>query len=175
MRFQNHIFIMFLEDDVFVKITDFVTKIGIPIHYGQIENESFLSGLLIDKGTLIIDKPRLTYMGDVLHEAGHIALMNPSEREHLTEKLEGQSDPEATEMAVIAWTYAACLEIGIDPAVVFHPDGYKGGSESILENFGNGQYFGVPILEWYGMTERINNTQQNNTKSYPKMLRWMRT
>ena len=81
---------MFLEDDVFVKITDFVTKIGIPIHYGQIKNESFLSGLLIDKGTLVIDKSRLTYMGDVLHEAGHIALMNPSEREHLTEKLEGQ-------------------------------------------------------------------------------------
>ena len=57
---------------------------------------------MIDKGTLIIDKSRLTYMGDVLHEAGHIALMNPWEREHLTEKIEGQSNPKATEMAVIA-------------------------------------------------------------------------
>jgi hypothetical protein len=89
--------------------------------------------------------------------------------------LEGQTHAEATEMAVIGWTYPACLEIGIDPVVVFHPGGYKGGSESILENFSNGHYFGVPILEWYGMTDTVTNTQQNNTQSYPKMISWLRT
>ena len=166
---------MDFNETVLKKITDFIQNIGIPIGYRQISEQSFLPGLMIEHGTLWIDKNQLKYIGDSLHEAGHIALMTPEQRKNLTGALEGQNDAEATEMAVIAWTYAACLEIGIDPAVVFHPDGYKGGSESILENFGNGQYFGVPILEWYGMTERINNTQQNNTKSYPKMLRWMRT
>ena len=55
-------------------------------------------------------------------------------------------------MMVIAWTYAACLEIGIDPRIVFHPDGYKVGSESILENFGEGRFFGVPMLQYVGLT-----------------------
>ena len=166
---------MDFNETVFKKITDFIQNIGIPVGYRQISEQSFLPGLMIENGTLWIDKKQLKYIGDSLHEAGHIALMTPEQRKNLSGELEGQNDAEATEMAVIAWTCAACLEIGIDPAVVFHSEGYKGGSESILENFNNGQYFGVPILEWYGMTERKNNTQQNNTMSYPKMLTWMRT
>jgi hypothetical protein len=166
---------MDFNETVFQKITDFIQKIGIPVGYGQISEQSFLPGLLIENGTLLIDKNQLKYIGDTLHEAGHIALMTPEERMALSGSLEGQNHAEATEMAVIAWTYAACLEIGIEPVVVFHPDGYKGGSESILENFSNGHYFGVPILEWYGMTDRVTNTQQNNTMSYPKMLTWVRT
>jgi hypothetical protein len=166
---------MDFNETVFQKITDFIQKIGIPVSYRQISEHSFLPGLLIENGTLLIDKNQLKYIGDTLHEAGHIALMTPEERKALSGSLEGQTHAEATEMAVIAWTYAACLEIGIEPVVVFHPDGYKGGSESILENFSNGHYFGVPILEWYGMTDRVTNTQQNNTMSYPKMLTWVRT
>ena len=33
----------------------------------------------------------------------------------------------------IAWSYAAALEIGIPPEIVFHPDGYRGASESMLQ------------------------------------------
>ncbi|MEA5461197.1 hypothetical protein VB796_19190 [Arcicella sp. LKC2W] len=159
---------------VFHKITDFIQKIGIPISYCQIAEQTFLPGLLIKNGTLLIDKNQLKYIGDTLHEAGHIALMLPEERKNLSGSLEGQNDSEAIEMAVIAWTYAACLKIEIDPAIVFHPDGYKGDSENILQNFNNGQYFGVPILEWFGMTERIINTQSKNTHSFPNMVSWIR-
>jgi hypothetical protein len=166
---------MDFNETVFQKITDFIQNIGIPIGYRQILGQSFLPGLMIENGTLLIDKNQLKNIGDALHEAGHIALMTPDQRKNLSGSLEGQNDAEATEMAVIAWTYAACLKIGINPNVVFHPDGYKGGSESILENFSNGRYFGVPILEWYGMTERIDNTQKINALAYPKMRTWMRT
>jgi hypothetical protein len=166
---------MDFNETVFQKITDFILNIGIPIGYRQIFEQSFLPGLLIDNGTLLIDKNQLKYIGDTLHEAGHIALMNPEQRKNLSGSLNGQNDAEAIEMAVIAWTYAACLEIGIDPKVVFHPDGYKGDSENIVENFNKGHYFGVPILEWLGMTERANNTQKINILSYPKMLVWLRT
>ena len=168
---------MDFNETVFRKITDFIQKIGIPIGYCQVSEQTFLPGLLIENGKLLIDKNQLKYIGDILHEAGHIALMLPEDRKNLSGSLEGQNknDEAATEMAVIAWTYAACLEIGIDPVIVFHSGGYKGASESILHNFSNGHYFGVPILEWYEMTERVNNTQQNNTMSYPKMVTWMRT
>ncbi|GGD83849.1 hypothetical protein GCM10011514_54820 [Emticicia aquatilis] len=163
------------EEEVFSKIIDFINKIGIQIKFCTINDNTFLPGLRIEKGILQIDKDKLSYIGDTLHEAGHIALMSAAQRADLSGALEGQNDPEATEMAVIAWTYAACLEIEIDPAIVFHPDGYKGGSQSILENFGQGRYFGVPILQWYGMANNITYIHRNNTLSYPKMISWIRS
>lgn len=160
------------DEAIFSKIIDFIRAIGIQIEFCTINSDTFLPGLSIENGILQIDKDKLSYVGDTLHEAGHIALMSVAQRKVLSGTLEGQNDAEANEMAVIAWTYAACLEIGIDPVIVFHPDGYKGGSESILENFGQGRYFGVPILQWYGMTnERIS---ESNTLIYPKMNSWIR-
>lgn len=161
------------DEAIFSKIIEFIIKIGIQIEFCTINSDTFLPGLSIEKGVLQIDKDKLSYIGDTLHEAGHIALMTAIQRKDLSGALEGQSDADANEMAVIAWTYAACREIGIDPSIVFHPDGYKGGSESILENFGQGRYFGVPILEWYEMTERVSNSQPD-TISYPKMTSWIR-
>jgi hypothetical protein len=163
-----------LEETVFLKITDFLRAIHVPIRFCSVAQTTFLPGLMIENGTLLIDKNQLKYIGDTLHEAGHIALMPPEERNTLSGNLEGQTHAEATEMAVIAWTYAACLEIGIDPAVVFHPEGYKGGSESILSNFGEGRYFGVPILQWFGMTYDTKNALENNIQPYPKMTHWVR-
>lgn len=37
------------------------------------------------------------------------------------------------------------------------------------------QSFLTGLLIENGMIERVTNTQQNNSKSYPKMLIWMRT
>ena len=68
------------------------------------------------------------------------------------------------EMGAIAWSYAAALHIGLDPAVVFHAAGYRGGSQSLLENFRAGRPIGVPILQWAGL----------NGDDYPRMIRWLR-
>jgi hypothetical protein len=37
----------------------------------------------------------------------------------------------AMETAVIPWSFATALAIGIDPAVVFHMGGYRGKSEGL--------------------------------------------
>jgi hypothetical protein len=167
---------MDFNETVFQKITDFIQNIGIPVSFRQISEQTFLPGLMIEKGRLLIDKNQLKYIGDTLHEAGHIALMTPEQRKDLSGSLEGHIEADGTEMAVIAWTYAACLEIGIDPVIVFHPDGYKGGGQNIIDNFNEGRYIGVPILEWLGMTERkINTNTPNNYKiPYPRMITWIR-
>ncbi len=159
------------ENHIFEKILDFIRKIEISFQFCNIQQQTFLPGLLIENGTLLIDKSQLKFIGDTLHEAGHIALLKPELRTKLSGSLEDQPDQEATEMAVIAWTYAACLEIGISPKVVFHPDGYKGDSDNIIENFSNGRYFGVPILQWYGMT---NITEASPSIIYPAMKQWLR-
>lgn len=162
------------EEITFEKIVNFITEIGIPINFCQINTDTFLPGLLIENGTLKIDKFKLKYIGDILHEAGHIALMNPTQRQNLEGKLDGQEQPEATEMMVIAWTYAACIEIGIAPEVVFHKEGYHGGSDSILENFCTGRYFGVPMLQWHGLTNEKVDLNKNITTAYPSMKSWIR-
>ncbi len=68
-------------------------------------------------------------------------------------------------MAAIGWSYAAALAIGIPLEVVFHAQGYRGGSDSLLENFAEGRYLGVPLLQWYGMT---------GAGEYPAMRGWVR-
>ncbi|MCU0324306.1 MAG: hypothetical protein MUF45_03505 [Spirosomaceae bacterium] len=156
------------------KILSFLDRIGVLYKFTNIEKECFLAGLFIDKGTLLIDKDKLKHVGDVMHEAGHIALMSPEERQTVSGSLDGILYPEAVEMMTLAWSYAACLEIELDPYVVFHKDGYKGDSESIVSNFQQGSIIGLPMLQWLGLTnDRIDPTQ-NKTVVYPKMITWIR-
>lgn len=160
------------EEGIFSKIIDFINRVGIEVDFCEIGEDMFLPGLRVDKGVLQIDIGKLSYIVDTLHEAGHIAIMSHEERKSLSGKLDNQENDVANEMAVIAWTYAACLDIGIEPSVVFHNDGYKGDAENIISNFKEGRYFGVPMLQWYGMTnERIFD---ENTVVFPKMTNWMR-
>jgi len=150
-------------------ILSFLDRIGIVATERSLPEKTFLPGILIERGTLVIDREKLKYPGDLLHEAGHIAVVPPSQRPTLSENL---TTGPAEEMAAIAWSYAAALAIGLDPAIVFHEHGYKGGGPSILENFQAGRYFGVPILQWGGMTrERPDDT---GTPVYPQMAAWLR-
>ena len=162
-------------DSALHKMLKFIEKIGINVDFGRVDDTTFLPGLHIEKGKLVIDKNKLKYIGDILHEAGHIALMTPAERVILSGSLDGQKDAEATEMMVIAWTYAASLEIGINPEIVFHSEGYRGGGQHILDNFNAGRYFGVPMLQWLGMTNVAASPDMSEPIMFPKMKTWMRS
>ena len=78
------------------------------------------------------------------------------------------------EMAAIAWSYAAAVHLNLDPAVVFHEEGYRGGAQTILENFQAGRYIGVPLLQYMGLTADAKRAQAINVEPYPHMLRWLR-
>ena len=142
------------------KILAFLAGIGIVVRRGEVAPGGFLPGIRIEAGALVYNPDGVFYPGDLLHEAGHLALMDPARRASANGDI---GDDAGEEMGAIAWSYAAALHIGIDPGVVFHPDGYKGGSEAILENFAAGRYLGVPILRWKGLT----------ADGYPHMLRWL--
>ena len=156
------------------KMVDFLRSNNIGVKFTSLPEDTFLPGLYIDCGQLLVDVTRLTYVGDILHEGGHIALMNPEERTFLAGSLTGQQFAEASEMMVIAWTYAACLHLDIDPAIVFH-DGYKSGGEHTLSNFRAGRYFGVPMLQWLGMTSQGNGAGLDTEAIYPSMKYWVRS
>lgn len=145
------------------QMTAFLEQRGIPFMFRGIEAPGFLPGLQIEEGVLVIDRAKLSWPGDILHEAGHIALTPASRRNRLGGKLEVTP---AEEMAALAWSYAAALEAGIDPAVVFHEGGYQSGSSQLLEAFTSGRPPGgpgVPMLQWYGMTT-----------AFPRMTHWLR-
>ena len=80
-------------------------------------------------------------------------------------------------MAAIAWSYAAALHLKIDPAIVFHDEGYGGKpgdlSNNLAENFATGHYVGVPLLALYGLSCEPHRAQ-DGMLPYPHMRRWLR-
>jgi len=152
-------------------LAGFINSIGLRAEPAQILKETFLPGLQISNGAIFIDESRLLYPGDILHEAGHLAV-TPSEKR---DTLCGNTGADAgEEMMAIAWSYAAAVHLGLDLHVVFHPQGYRGGSRAIIENFSNGRYIGVPLLQWLGMSADAKTAQERNVLPYPHMLKWLR-
>lgn len=111
------------------------------------------------------------YPGDLLHEAGHLALLEPGEK-WVTEGSMG--DNGGYEMGAIAWSYAAAVHLGLAPDVVFHDSGYRGPAEAIRENFAAGRYLGVPILQWLGLAVDTKTAPTLGVEPYPAMIRWLR-
>jgi len=145
--------------DVADRIAGFLEGIGLPCRRGAIADATFLPGIRIAAGGLVYDPEKLAHPGDLLHEAGHLAIMSPERRMRARPNV---GKYPAEEMAAIAWSYAAALHVGLDPAVVFHENGYRGQSASIVASFTSPMPIGVPLLRWLGMTS-----------AYPAMIRWL--
>lgn len=156
-------------DPLTQRLTDFIRGIGIDVRPGTLPDKTFLPGLDIQYGAIVVDEERLAHPGDILHEAGHIAVADPQER-----RAPALSPTPGDEMATLAWSYAALRHLDIDPAIVFHPHGYKGDGASLIENFTAGDTVGVPLLQLYGLTVEPRFAAERGVKPYPHMLRWLR-
>jgi hypothetical protein len=137
----------------------------------EIPHPTFLPGIHADSGILRVDPSRLSYPGDLLHEAGHLALLTEQQRRQVIGDV---GDSGGAELGAIAWSYAAAVYLQLDPGVVFHEHGYRGGSLSMLENFAAGRYIGVPMLQWLGLCLDEKSAGPFGVKPYPHMLRWLR-
>ncbi|HEY0148898.1 MAG TPA: hypothetical protein VGB70_07820 [Allosphingosinicella sp.] len=152
------------------RIAAFLTRIGIPVRAEPLPEGSFLPGLTVRHGGLVYDPETLEWPGDLLHEAGHIAVTDPALRLGLCEP----SDDPGEEMAAIAWSWAAAMEIGLAPDVLFHEGGYRGGGQALIENFSNGRDVGVPLLAAWDMTSEIHRARKDGGVPFPAMRRWLR-
>jgi hypothetical protein len=149
----------------------FLAGVGLDTAPAALSGAGFLEGLTISHGVLLVDEAHLAHPGDLLHEAGHLAVVPGAQRKLLHGNV--GSDP-GEEMAAIAWSYAAALYLGIDPALIFHSEGYSGGSQAILLNFSQGRYFGVPMLEWFGLAADKKTAALLQVSRYPYMVKWLR-
>lgn len=157
------------------KISDFLTLIGIEIVPEKLTDKCFLPGILVKNGRLLVDETKLKYPGDLLHEAGHLALAPADVRTHLSgEVVIPDIDVNLVEAYVTAWAFAAVVHLGLEPRILLHQGGYKGKSESLIFTFSLGVYPGANGLENFGMTAAGENARQLGVAPYPNMLKWMR-
>lgn len=153
--------------DVLDRIFAFLREISLEVSLGPTPSTNFLPGIQMVRGGLRVDLDTLLYPGDLLHEAGHLAVMTPERR---VAEFPSSSDP-AEEMAALAWSYAAALHLGIAPEVVFHDHGYRGQARAILQGFEAGNIVGLPFLWWIGLTTQ---PLPDRPTIYPSMLHWLR-
>jgi hypothetical protein len=158
------------QDPVAIRIAAFLDGIGIPVIVESIGEETLLPAMTVRNGALVVDPDRLEWPGDMLHEAGHIAVTDPALRTTLCAI---SSDP-GEEMAAMAWSYAAALKLGIDVSVVFHEAGYRGGGAELADSFTRGSIMGVPMLDWFGMTAEPRRAKARGMVPFPHMHRWLR-
>jgi hypothetical protein len=164
-----------LKKDVTRRIADFITEIGIEVVPARLSCETFLPGILVENGRILVDEARLTYPGDLLHEAGHLAVAPSGLRSSLSGEVALPGVwMEPVEVQAIAWSYAAILYLGLAPTVVFHEGGYRAESERLLSNFSLGVYIGVSGLQDAGLTVIGDKATELGLPPYPHMLKWLR-
>ena len=131
-------------------IVDFLRSVEIPCAYGRVE-ASVVPGVSIAAGGLAIDIERLEHPGDLLHEAGHLAMVPPERRPTIE-----QADLEANqgdEIGAELWSFLAATALGLPPELVFHDDGYQGSGAWFVETYRSGVLVGQPLLEWMGILD----------------------
>jgi hypothetical protein len=165
-----------MPDETIDKILTFLEEIGIPATDGEVADDTFLPGIEVQNGSLVVDKGKLRYPGDLLHEAGHIAVSPAEIRSQLSGKVElPERAPHLVELEAMLWSYAACLYLSIDSRVVFHDDGYKGKAVALLQNFELGVFHGVNGLVAAGMTLSPDAATTSGGKPFPAMQKWLRS
>lgn len=157
------------------KTLDFLQEIGIRVVEKEIAEGSFLPGLELGSNCLYIDFNTLKYPGDILHEAGHLAVTSSENRQAIgTDKIPQNWPDGGEEMGAILWSYAALVHLELPVEFVFHPNGYKNNSEWMIHQFEAKNFIGLPFLEWIGLTLSPENAYKNNTLPFPAMLKWLR-
>ena len=118
------------------RILEFLRSIGLAVCEAEVPEGSFLPGVRIERGGLRVDRARLRWPGDLLHEAGHLAVVPTALRSTLDDAL--QDLPEVAhggEIEATAWAWAATRHLGLDSAVLFHDGGYHGRSVGLRTTF----------------------------------------
>lgn len=157
------------------KAIDFLTEIGIKVIEKDLPETTFLPGLELGSNIIYVDYKKLKYPGDILHEAGHIAVTSPAERLLIgTDEISETWPVQGEEIAAILWSFAVADHLGLPLEFIFHKDGYKGHSEWYIDNFKNGNYIGLPLLQWLKMAYSNDDIENQEKPAFPAMQHWMR-
>jgi hypothetical protein len=157
------------------KILSFLKEIGIRTIEKELDDSTFLPGLALGADCLFVDFSKLKYPGDILHEAGHLAVTPSGERKNIgTEAMAADWPTQGDEIGAMLWSFAAAHYLRLPFEFVFHPNGYKGNSDWLIDSYKNGNYIGLPFLEWAGLALGKERAAQENKEAFPVMKQWLR-
>ncbi|MCG2611440.1 hypothetical protein LZZ90_07965 [Flavobacterium sp. SM15] len=157
------------------KIIAFLEEIELKTIEKELNDDTFLPGLELGPDCLYIDYSKLQYPGDILHEAGHLAVTSASERKLIgTDAMAKEWPSQGDEIGAMLWSYAAANHLELPLEVVFHKNGYKGNSDWLIENYSQKNFIGLPFLEWAGLALSAERAEKNNRKAFPVMQKWLR-
>lgn len=166
-------------DGAFAKSATFLAGLGFRIRHDP-HAEGFLTGVAIDKGALVVARPDDDLACELLHEAGHLAVLPSMFRNEASGDLHDVSqlmsdwidghlaavhpdDPrirailQSGECEAVAWSYAAAL-------------GFDDEGLALHDQVASGYYFGVHGLAAGGMTDL---PRPYLTLPFPRMKRWL--
>lgn len=156
------------------KVLLFLNEIGIDVIEKELD-DTFLPGLSLGPNCLYVDYDKLLYPGDILHEAGHLAVATSDERKIAgTSEMSPEWPTQSQEIVAILWSFAAANHLQLPLDFVFHPNGYKGASDWFISNFTDKTYIGLPFLEWIGLTLSKDNAIKEGKEAFPVMQKWLR-
>lgn len=179
------------EQVMLATVIDFLGAIGLEVCNTDQVQGSFVPGVHIEKGSLVIDPT--CRVSDLLHEAGHLACI-PKQFRHLasgdlnecmetmTEHLRTLevdsplyrsiiqcSDPEAT-----AWAWAAGKFLGLKSERIIEKDQYDGEGNFIRVCLEMNRYIGIHGLAHAGFCAQNKSIGKlRNMPTYPHLAFWM--
>ena len=156
-------------DPLVARMAAFLGSIGIPVLPASSLLPANFPGLDIQYGCVLVDESRVVHAGDILHEAGHVAMTKEAARNVLRLEPTG-----GEELASMAWSYAAAMHLSLGAETVFYPESYLNCGDALIESFAKGSYVGVPLMQAWGMAVEPKNAAARGETPYPHMLRWLR-
>lgn len=157
------------------RLIAFLRGIGLRVDEETLATSGFLPGVCIRAGGLVVDRGALAWPGDLLHEAGHLAVMPAALRPEQNGALHDcELVPHAGEAEAIAWAFAAACAVGLSARELFHAGGYHGHGEALAMTFGCGVYPGLHGLMQADMAYGSAEARSAGVEAYPHMRRWLR-
>lgn len=157
------------------RIMAFLRGIGLVVTEAPVPPDSFLPGLRIVQGGLQVDLAQLRWPGDLLHEAGHLAVVPADLRATMDDAL-AELPPVAHggEIEATAWAWAALQHLQPRSDVLFHDGGYHGRSAGLRATFEIGVYLGASGLVCAGLAATRAQVAATGATPYPHLLAWLR-
>jgi hypothetical protein len=89
------------EDPITTPISTFLISIGIPVLARDLDETTFFPGMKIECGSIVVDESKLKHPGDILHEAGHLAVVSADQRAVMNGDVGFHGGPEMQALACI--------------------------------------------------------------------------
>ncbi len=176
---------------------DFVREVvGLPVVEVTDAVDGFLPHVRVKGGGLQVDVAQC-YPGDVLHEAGHVALIPAQFRplaeggleavnEAMAEFLKAHPDgllswPEnpvcravmqVSECEATAWQYAAAVEVGLPMTWLFPPGSYENEGDTELLRLRHNRHMGINGLQAAQWTQ-VRHNPHRPLPVYPQLAQWL--